>query len=253
MMSSVAIDYARPVRLGERTFFLLVLAALWGGILAGFVPDSLSHIAGKHVPFAPIVHLHALVYVGWMALLTTQFSLVRSGRVDLHRRLGVSAVVMVPVMLVLGPATSYIMAQREFGTPDADTAFLILPWLAAISFAVIAFTGLANRGNAAIHKRLMLLSTIVLSDAGFARWLAPQLAPLMARTFGPGFIAFHVPEFIGSNLLMAAILGYDVATRGRPYPLVLGATAFAVLLQVITTLVYINPAWTPIATHLIGH
>jgi len=228
-MSSATIDYIGLSRSSDRSFFLLVLAAIWGGVLAGFVPDSLEHLAGKHVAFAPIVHLHAVVFVGWMVLLTTQFSLIRAGRPDLPKRLGLFGAAMIPVMLVLGPATSFVMSRREFGTPDGDPAFLILPTLSAICFAAVSATGLAYRRDAAIHKRLMLLGAVVLSDAGFARWLGPQLGPLLGRTFGHGFIAFFVPGFIGSILIMAAMLGYDIATRRRPYPLVLGAVGFVLL------------------------
>jgi len=252
-MSSATIDYIGLSRSSDRSFFLLVLAAIWGGVLAGFVPDSLEHLAGKHVAFAPIVHLHAVVFVGWMVLLTTQFSLIRAGRPDLPKRLGLFGAAMIPIMLVLGPATSFVMSRREFGTPDGDPAFLILPTLSAICFAAVSATGLAYRRDAAIHKRLMLLGAVVLSDAGFARWLGPQLGPLLGRTFGHGFVAFFVPGFIGSILIMAAMLGYDIATRRRPYPLVLGGVGFVLLTQVTITLIYINPAWTPIATHILGH
>jgi len=252
-MTSATIDYPGLSRPTDRSFFLLILAAIWSGVLAGFVPDSLEHLAGKHVAFAPIVHLHAVVFVGWMALLTTQFTFVRIGRIDLHRRLGVVAVGMIPVMLVLGPATSFIMAKREFGTPDGDPAFLILPWLSIIVFATISFAGLAFRRNAAVHKRLMLLGTVMISDAGFGRWLGPQLGPLLGHAFGPGFVAFFVPSFIGSILIAGAMLGYDLATRRRPYPVVLGAMGFMVAVQVIIAAIYVSPAWIAFATQLVRH
>ncbi len=238
----------------DRTFFLLVLAAIWGGILAGFVPDSLDHIATtKHVAFAPIVHLHAVVFVGWMVLLTTQFTLIRSGRADLHMRLGAVSAGAIPVMLILGPVTSYVMARREFGTPDSDPAFLVLPTLSAISFAVASFTGLALRRNAAVHKRLMLLGTVVLSDAGFARWLGPQLGPIMGHLLGRSLMAFYIPSFIGADLIIAAMLAYDLTTRRRPYPIVAAAMTFVILIQLTIAAVYVTPAWSRTATHLLGH
>jgi uncharacterized membrane protein YozB (DUF420 family) len=252
-MSSAAIDYTGLSRPTDRSFFLLVLAAMWGGVLAGFVPDSLEHLAGKHVAFAPIVHLHAVIFVGWMVLLTVQFTFIRMGRVDLHRRLGLLGAFLIPVMLVLGPVTSYVMTRREFGTPDSDPGFIVLPWLGALCFALVSSTGLAYRKNAAVHKRLMLIATAVLADAGFGRWLGPQLGPLLGHTFRSGFVAFFVPGFIGSILIMAAMLGYDLITRRRPYPQVLAAMGFVLFIQVTTTLIYTNPAWTPIATHLLGH
>ncbi len=77
--------------------------------------------------------------------------------------------------------------------------------------------------------------------------------PLMAKTWGHGFANFFVPHFIGSDLAIAAILVYDLATRRRVHPLVGAAALFAVAVPAITTLVYRTPAWTPIATHLVGH
>ena len=252
-MTSVAMTRIAPSESSDRTFCLIVLAAIWGGVLAGFVPDSLEHLAGKHVAFAPIVHLHAVTFVGWMVLLTVQLSLVRNGRVDMHRKLGVFAACMIPVMLILGPVTSFVMSQREFGTPDGDPAFVILPTLSAISFATVSFAGILFRGQAAVHKRLMLLGTVVLSDAGFARWLGPQLGPLMGHMFGRGFLAFYIPSFIGADAIMLGMLTYDLVTRRRPYPAILGAMVFIVLVQASIAAVYVTPAWTPVATHLLGH
>ena len=252
-MTTAAISVFSPRAASDRNFFLLILAAIWGGIIAGFIPDSLDHFTGQHVAYAWIVHVHALSYVAWLALLTTQMSLIRSGRADLHKRLGVLGVVMIPWMAVVGPWAFLVMGNREFGTPDGDAAFLILPVLSVVSFAIIASTGPALRGDAAVHKRLMLIGTIVLSDAGFARWIGPWLGPFMGKMFGRGFLSFYVPHFIGASLLMGAILVYDLATRRRVQPVVLSAVALAVGFHVLTTVIYALPAWTPIATHILGH
>ncbi len=237
----------------DRAFFLLVLAAIWGGVAAGFIPDSLDHFTGTHVAYAPIVHVHAISYVAWLALLTTQMVLIRSDRVDLHKRLGVLGIVMIPWMAIIGPWAFLVMGHLEYGTPDGDAPFLILPVLSVVAFAVIAFAGLAMRGDAAVHKRLMLVATLVLTDAGYARWIGPWLGPFMHKMFGGGALSFFAPHFIGSILVMGAILAYDLATRRRLYPLVAAAVGFAVLMQGVTTYIYLLPAWAPIATHLLGH
>ena len=233
-MTAAAISTFSPREPSDRNFFLLILAAIWGGVFAGFIPDSLDHFTGKHVTYAWIVHVHAISYVGWLALLTTQISLIRSGNVALHKRLGLLGVVMIPWMAIVGPWAFLVMGNLEFGTPDGDAPFLILPVLSVVSFAIIAFTGLALRGNAAVHKRLMLIGTIVLSDAGFARWIGPWLGPFMGKMFGQGFLSFYVPHFIGASLLMAAILIYDLITRRRLQPVVLSAVALAVGMHLLT-------------------
>jgi hypothetical protein len=144
------------------------------------------------------------------------------------------------------------MGNLEFGTPDGNAPFLILPVLSVVTFAVVASTGLGLRADAAAHKRLMLIGTIVLSDAGFSRWIGPWLGPFLHKMYGPGFMTFFIPHFICGSALMVAILGYDLATRRRLHPVVLSAVVFAEALHVVTTVVYRLPAWTPIATHILG-
>jgi uncharacterized membrane protein YhaH (DUF805 family) len=92
-----------PVHAWDRNFFLIILVVIWSGIVAGFVPDMLTHMAGGHVKSAKIVHVHAAFYVGWLLLLTAQMSLVRARRVDVHRRLGLLSVIMVPAMTLKTP------------------------------------------------------------------------------------------------------------------------------------------------------
>ena len=252
-MTEAVMTRFAPRVASDRDFFLVVLAAIWGGVFAGFIPDSLDHFTGKHVPYALIVHIHALSYLAWLGLLTTQMSLIRSDRVALHKRLGIISLGMIPWMVIIGPAAFLVMGNLEFGTPDGDAPFLILPVLSVITFAVICFTALAKRGDAVVHKRLMLIGTIVLTDAGYARWIGPWLGPFMGKMFGPGPLTFHVPHFIGSNIVMAAILIYDLSSRRRLNPIVTAAVVFAMGMQVLTTYIYVLPAWKPIATHLLGH
>lgn len=252
-MTALSAPQFAPREDSDRNFFLLVLAAIWAGILAGFIPDAFEHFTGKHVPYQWIVHVHAAIYVGWLVLLTTQMALIRSGAVALHRRLGVLGAIMIPVMLIVGPWAFVIMGGLELGTPDGDAPFLILPVLAAVSFAIIAGGGLLMRRDAAVHKRLILIGTIVLADAGWARWLGPKVGAFLGKIGAPPFVTFHVPSFVGSEVVIAAILIYDLATRRRLHPVVAAAAVFAVLVQVITTYVYLLPAWKPIATRLLGH
>ncbi len=250
-MVSATFEGFSPREASDRNFFLLVLAAIWAGVIAGFLPDTFNHITGKHAPWAAIVHVHAATYLGWLALLTVQMSLVRSGRTALHRRLGVVAVFWIPWMVIVGLWAFKVMGKRELGTPDGDAAFLILPSLGVVAFATVAGLGLAFRRDPSVHKRLMLLATAYLADAGFARWIAPGLTPLLIKVAGHGFASFFVPSFIGSDLIMAAVLLHDVASRGRVHPVVAGAVVFLLGVQVAIAEIYLLPAWAPIATRIL--
>jgi hypothetical protein len=156
---------------------------------------------------------------------------------------------MIPVMVVLGPLTYVIMGRLEYGTPDGDPPFLILPVVSVIDFALITVTGLAFRGNAAVHKRLMLLGTVFLADAGYSRWLGGSIGRALGHGFGPFFAA----SYFSHVLMIGAMVGYDLATRRRVHPVVLAAMGLGLCADLFVTWVYNLPAWAPIAAHILGH
>jgi len=77
-----------PWHAADAIFFPALLAFLWLGILAGFVPEIVDHIVKRKPPYLWIVHVHAVFFVGWLVLLTMQMSLVRARNLGLHRHLG---------------------------------------------------------------------------------------------------------------------------------------------------------------------
>ena len=60
----------------DRNFFLAYVALLWCGILGGFVPEIVQHIAQRKPPFPLIIHVHGIVFLGWLVLLTAQVVLM---------------------------------------------------------------------------------------------------------------------------------------------------------------------------------
>ena len=248
-MTSIPAGRLTPLHAWDRNFFLMLLVVIWSGIAAGFVPDILAHEAGGHVAFAPIVHVHALFYVGWLVLLTTQMALIRTRHADIHRRLGLIALAMIPAMAVLGPATALVMGRREFGTPDGDPLLLSVIFLDALNFAVIASMGLWMRRDAFAHRRLMILATVFVSDAGFGRWLGPPIAKLT----GTGAVSFFLQNYIMTLILVSAMALYDLRTRARLHPVVAVAMAFGLADAWIACVIHEMPAWKPITAHLLGH
>jgi hypothetical protein len=248
-MADIAAQRKAAFHVWDRNFFLIILAIIWFGIFAGFVPDVLSHLAGGHVAYAAIVNVHAAFYVGWLVLLTAQMSLIRSHRVDIHRRLGLLAVLMIPAMVVLGPWTGLVMGRREFGTPDGDPQLLSVVFLDALNFGVIATSGLLMHGHALVHRRLMLLATVFISGAGFARWLGAAVTNVM----GPGIVSFYIFSYLPIAILAGMLVIYDLRTRGRVHPAVAAAILFGVTNNWIASVAHELPAWKSIAARLLGH
>jgi hypothetical protein len=76
--------------------FLIYLGLIWFVILLGFVPDMIQHSQGHETPYPLVVHFHAVVFVGWLLLLTAQILLIRIKRQDIHRKLGIVGVGLPP-------------------------------------------------------------------------------------------------------------------------------------------------------------
>ena len=57
-------------------------------IVAGFWPSYFGLLFRNELDKELFIHVHALVYVSWMALFITQIALVATRRVALHRKVG---------------------------------------------------------------------------------------------------------------------------------------------------------------------
>jgi hypothetical protein len=153
----------------DAVFFPCLVAFIWAGLLFGFVPQIYQHIVQQKPPYLWIVHVHAVVFVGWMLLLTAQMILVRSRNLALHRRMGRIAFYWGPALFVVGIVTAVMVDQSRFGTPRWDPQFLSVQLFDMIGFAILLAFAIRMRSDGAIHKRLMLLSITAISDAGFSR------------------------------------------------------------------------------------
>src|ERR1700743_3151782 len=79
-----------PQHRSDRNFFLLLVGLTWLGIICGFGLDVIDHVRHSTYAYPLIVHVHALIFVGWLVLLTSQVLLIRRRRMDIHRRLGMA-------------------------------------------------------------------------------------------------------------------------------------------------------------------
>ena len=232
----------------DRTFFLANVAVAWIGILAGFSPELLEHGRGISPFPPPIVLVHGVVFFGWLVLFTVQVLLIRSRRVDIHRKLGLAGAVMVPLMVILGLEANVVAQRLHFAQGESQLNFMILPITDMIMLAGLAGSGLLLRKNPVVHKRLMLLATVNLTDAGFGRWVGPWIA----AHAGDGFLAFIVQNCVCLDLIIIAAMVYDQVTRGRIHPVYRIAFPLILANQALTSAIYHSPAWIPIARYLIS-
>jgi hypothetical protein len=233
----------------DRNFFLSVVVLIWLGVLLGFGPQILERLATTPAPYPIIVHFHAAAFVGWLVLLSTQVLLIRAQRPDIHRQLGMVGAALAGVMIIIGPATAVVVHAATFGKTGKPPAFLAVQFTDILAFAGLVIPALLWRTRSAAHKRLILLATIYISDAGFARWLNVPLVSLLGHGYWPALAAQYLP----SDLLVLGIGAYDVLTRGRLHPAYTAGVAWTAMLQLLATAVLLSSWWPPIANHLIGH
>src|SRR6059058_2114246 len=95
---------------GDERFFLGIAIAMTLVIVGGF---STQLAAGRSTFYSPpLVHAHAIMFMGWVTIYLLQNVLVTTGRMDLHRRLGwVAAGWMIP-MIILGFGVTVAMVRR---------------------------------------------------------------------------------------------------------------------------------------------
>jgi hypothetical protein len=231
----------------DRNFFLVYVALIWLGILAGFVPEIVKHATSGAPPFPPILHVHGAAYFGWLTLLTVQLLLVRNRRIGLHQKLGWIGAGLAVAMVPLGIVTALTMDRLHMTQGQANQAFFSVQLLDMVEFGVLAAAAIRARKSPSAHKRLILLATLSIADAGFARWLGV----LEYGYLGEGVWAFFLELFAGSNILILVLGGYDWITRRRLHPAYIAGTAWIFSAQLAASWLYYQPAWKSLATSIV--
>src|SRR5690349_5778999 len=108
-MATLAQDHVSPAA-GDERFFLKCAIAMALIIVAGF---SFQLWMGRSTFASPIrVHVHAVLFMGWMTIFLLQNVLVSLGRVDLHRKLGWVAAGWMAAMVVSGTYVTIMMVRN---------------------------------------------------------------------------------------------------------------------------------------------
>lgn len=153
-------------RRAERIFFVGAALCLATFVLIGFW-HSYFQSAAASLP-SVLVHVHAVLMVGWIALLLCQVGLIGAQRVRLHQRLGTMMGFWALAILLTGPPATIAALRRPGSGVDGTVLFGDLAMLMA--FALLTGLALLRRRRPADHKRLMLLGTAAIMLPALARW-----------------------------------------------------------------------------------
>lgn len=182
--------------LGQYFYFAMALLIALA-VPLGFsftVNDNLFHPIHPAIARPAILYVHGSLFVAWVALFVVQTSLVRSRNVQIHRRVGAWGVALGIAMIVVGVATAIIMRKYRMAHDSKESvSFLSIPFNDLSEFAVAFTLGALWRKNREFHRRLMLLATIALTGAAFARLPLPMMNnPWYWYTFTDGLLLICV-------------------------------------------------------------
>lgn len=168
------------------------------------------------------IHLHAAVFVVWMALFLAQTTLAARGKTRTHMRLGRYGAAFGLAVILVGVFITLVQIQtgvsQHGGSWAVDPLRARGSWTSIGLFAALLGLGYAYRTRPAAHKRYMLLATMGLVRAANARirnvWMDEWGEILFAVTIGPYWL-----------LLWA----YDLYTERRVHPATLVGTGVVVV------------------------
>ncbi len=229
---------------GDEKFFLRAAILMSVVVVAGF---SLNLALGRS-SFAspPRVHIHAILFMGWIVIYVMQNILAATGRLDLHRKLGWLAAAWLVPMVISGLFITATMVRNGhvpfFFQP---LHFLVFDSMAVLTFAGLTIAAILLRRQTLWHRRLHFCSIVILLAPAFGRLLPLPLVQPWAweLSFAASFLflltaiwidvrrsgQFHtawksgVAVIIGSFIATQAVsygpLGtaiYDRVTKGSP-------------------------------------
>jgi hypothetical protein len=205
----------------EKFFFSGMAVLILVAVFVGFARTY--YLAGvfKAEPVPPLLHIHGAVFSSWVLLLILQASLVATGRVDLHRRLGLLGFCLACLLVILGLLVATNAMVRHFDAAEAShmqmemRAFYAFQTCDMLIFSTLIYFAFRNRFNPPAHKRLILIATIALLDAAFGRW------PI-------GLVSEHFQ--FGCYALLLILIGHDLWSTRKIHLATLWAGAFFVTL-----------------------
>jgi FtsH-binding integral membrane protein len=248
-MVSVAVPTAisaktAPGRRYDHLFFSAMAALILLSVFIGFSPTYfLAGVFRAPLP-APIIHFHGAAFSCWVLLLVVQTSLVSAHRVDIHRRLGIFGFCLAALMVVLGVLAATNLLVRNAGRGGLDPKeFYIVPMGDMLIFAILIFFAYRSRKNPAAHKRLILIATVSLLTAAFAR-------------FHVGFLFRQITHaMLASYAFLLLLAIYDLWSTHKIQRVTLFGSTILIVAQFVRFPVSHTAAWHAFATWVqsLGH
>ena len=243
-MATLTIESSVTERSSERTrehlFFSGIAGLIALVVFIGFARTYyLAGLFDAKPLAAPIVHVHGAVFTCWLVLLVVQTSLIGTGHGAVHRKLGLVAFALAPLVVLLGIVVALEMLKRFAVVPTVDSPLIFAVALSEITgFAVPTFFALRFRRRPSFHKRLIVIGTIAMTTAGFGRW------PVALLLHNP------LPAMLAAFTLLLSVMAFDLWSTRRLHPATIWGSLWVVLIELGAFALGHTDAWHSLAVHI---
>lgn len=259
MSATTIAPTAARVRVGTDAFFVWMAFVCVAVAFGGFSLEYWASTATGELRVPAIYHVHGILYSAWTIFLWVQAMFIANGQTARHRRNGLIGVSLATAMVWAGLliAISSIQNSVANGFGDPAITFSVVPITALGLFAGLVIAALVQVRDRETHKRLMLVATIGILEAAFARvfkmFLAPpEILALPLREQPPPLMQLTIGPYILCDLLILVAIVYDWRTRGRPHPAYLIAGGATIAVQLARFVLGPTPAWHAFAGWLVS-
>ncbi|HMC85599.1 MAG TPA: hypothetical protein VKI61_08730 [Chitinophagaceae bacterium] len=231
---------AVPQSIYTRYFFIAMAVLFIIFAVAGFVPDY-QLMAAQHIAVYWFAHVHGVIMTAWLLVYLIQAVLIRRANIKLHMNLGLASVSLgILVWISMG----IVIYHANIGYP----VFKNVVWpnvllLASFMnlFALFFTWGIIVRKNAAAHKRLLYLATMIVISAGYNRILLNNgVNPTLKWLTFSSLSGLPNPSaiLVYHDLLLIPLFIYDLIAIGGMHKITLIGTVFIISIQLIVLLVW---------------
>lgn len=240
------VSRTESLRLKKKLSFFPIMGLI--GILAiliGFAKPFLIPLSKNEFSAPLIIYIHGAFAFAWVFLFTIQSFLIQEKKVRTHKNLGFLGVfIALGAGLTIIPAGLYAV-EKELNLGLGETAISGIVGnitSSAIFLSLVTF-GILYRKKPPVHKRLLLLSTLVLLWPAWFRFR--HYFPTVERSD----IWFAV--VLSDSFILVSWI-WDKKTKGKIHPVLLYVGIAIITEHILEVLLFDSPSWRKVADILYG-
>lgn len=225
------------------TFFTAIAIIGIIAILVGFSKTFIIPLVSGTKTWPLTIYAHAFFVFGWVIIFLTQSLLIQNKKYKIHIFIGRwAAFIAVGAAISIIPA-SLFQIERELKEGLGQTAIssIVGSLASATMFLILVTLGILNRKRPQVHKRFMLLATIILIWPAWFRWR--HYFPSVERPD----IWFAV--VLSDSLILVAFI-WDWLKNKYIHPALLYGGLFIIAENVMEILLFDSKGWRVLANTL---